>query len=78
VDQPIHRPVVRRDREQVRDAHEDDEQVAREAEEDVVLRNAVPTPNAAASPSTPMLMGIVVATREIATRTSSQMSSLDM
>ena len=40
VDQPVDRAVARRDREQVRDADEDHEQIAGEPGEDVVLRDA--------------------------------------
>ena len=40
--------------------------------------SAVPRPNAATTPSTPMLMPIVVATRNTATRTMIEINSLDM
>ena len=43
-----------------------------------VTPNAVPTTKAATMPSTPMLTGIVVPITKISTRTSSEMSSLDM
>jgi hypothetical protein len=69
--QPVDRAVVVRDREQAGDADEDDEQVAREAREDVVLGHpdGAADHEAAVMPSNPMLIGRSVPIAKIAAST---------
>ena len=79
--EPVHGAVVVGDREQVGDADEDDEQVAREAGEDRRPRRlpiAVPTMNAATMPSRPMLIGRSVPMTKIATSTRIDTTSWDI